>query len=59
MSIEIENLSAHAADVSADSSLTGADFIAVSETCQEDGAAVEITGFDCIGQAMRDSVSVG
>lgn len=48
MSINVQNLNAHAMGIATDQILTSVEFLALSETWLDDHSSVDIAGYSCI-----------
>lgn len=59
MTINVQSLNAHHADLSIDPILTSVDYLALSETWLDDNSSVEIEGYTCIVQSKRDDARSG
>lgn len=59
MTINVQSLNAHHADISIDPILTRVDYLALSETWLDDNSSVEIEGYTCITQSKRHDARSG
>nr|XP_029733968.1 uncharacterized protein LOC115269410 [Aedes albopictus] len=59
MSINVQSLNAHVADITSDRILTSVEFLALSETWLDDQTTVAIEGYNCIIQYKRVGVRAG
>ncbi|XP_062713898.1 uncharacterized protein LOC115261586 [Aedes albopictus] len=59
VSLNVQSLNAHSADVSTDHVLTRADYLALSETWMDSNTTVQIEGYRCISKYKRANLRAG
>ena len=59
MSINVQSFNAHKSDISTDRVLSSVNYLALSETWQDDHSTIELDGYTCIVQSKRSGTKAG